>query len=231
MKKWQTFLLRGSLLLCSATAYAVDFVKPKLLPESYNCKRVASHTSYFSGGAPTPNQLVGSFGPAVFQPWLIQEAKPDRRFVPLAISFLSGFTNGSTQIVWSARRSTFECNMGWSCFKRDDPSFLWEKGVIFKPNGKVMHYCHIMKLSEPDSNRYGLYHKVTFRMYEAGWPAEKDKQYSCPGTLYDEVYRKKDLGLPVSFVRATDGMYEDGMERYPKKSWNCKGVITQGGGH
>jgi|GEM_PF-772240 len=227
MKLWQKLLLRASLSLCSATAYAVHYVQPKVLPKSYNCRRIAPHTSYFSGGAPMPNQLVGSFGPAVFQPWMIKEGRADDRFVPRGVHFLSGFTNGSTQIVWSGRRSTFECNMGWSCFDKNDKSYLWEKGVIFKPNGKTMHYCHIVKLYKPDSKRYGLYHKVTFRMYETGWPAEDDHKYTCPGTLYDEVYRHKDFGLPVSYVRATDGMFEDGMERFPESTWNCKGVVTQ----
>jgi hypothetical protein len=223
-------LLYLYLFSLSSSAIAVEYVQPKVLPKSYGCQWKGG-ASYSSGGVPLPNQLLGTRGPVSLRPWNIKKGRPSRRHLPKQLHSLSGFPGGRMQIVWSDSRSTHECNLGWSCFKPNDPSFIWIKGIIFDNDNQAMLYCHIIKLSDPAKQAVkpmkGLHGgAAVFEMYEAGWKVGDASRYRCPESLYESVYHKKDLGLKVYYFRIDKQDYK-GVRVLPASQWRCNGVKTE----
>ncbi len=174
----------------------------------------------FTGGATVPLQIFGSYGPGKSLAWDVatKSTAGDAQNVEMA----TGYPNGIVTILWGegakagSNVMTVECTTGWATYSKDDPSRLWQAGIIFNeiPGlGTNTYFCHHLVMDTSGS-------RVVMKMWETYWTYGED--YTCPDTLRAALDGKGDFPNPITYLELpATGI---GAPPVPPEQWNSEGT-------
>lgn len=186
-------------------------------PPLYDCTKDGQG---FTGGATVPRQIFGSYGPGQSLLWDVKAGRTagDAQNVQMA----TGFPNGIVTILWGegakagANVMTVECTTGWGTYDPDDPSLLWQAGIIFDeiPGlGTNTYFCHHIEMDTSGP-------RTVMKMWESYWTY--GEPYTCPATLRDALDGKGDFPNPITYLELPDTGI--GAATVPPAEWTTTGT-------
>lgn len=174
----------------------------------------------FTGGATVPLQIFGSYGPGQSRVWDVSSGTTAGG--AQNVQMATGFPNGIVTILWGEGAAagdnamTVECTTGWDTYSEDDPTVLWQAGIIFDeiPGlGSDTYFCHHIEMDTSGA-------RVVMKMWETHWKYGED--YTCPDTLRSALDGKGDFPNPITYLELpATGI---GAAPVPPSEWNSDGT-------
>jgi hypothetical protein len=173
----------------------------------------------FTGGADVPLQIFGSYGPGQSKAWDVETGKAGGN--AQNVQMATGMPNGIVTILWGKNAGagdntlTVECTTGWGTYSDDDPTRLWQAGIIFDeiPGlGENTYFCHHIEMDTAAD-------AATMKMWETYWKFGED--YSCPQTLTAALDGDSTAPNPVTYLELPDTGI--GADTVPVDQWTTGG--------
>ena len=169
----------------------------------------------FSGGAPLPPQLYGSYGPGELQRWSQSEGAHDSQG---SINEILGAPDGVQMIRWGEGSSldgetTVECSTGWGCFG-GQLDYGWENGIIFDLTpGTDVVFPHIWKLGTGDDGERVL------EVWEVKITPDEDADEAITQLRAYIEEESDSIAWDVSYFSAPD--MDGGVPTVAEEHWTC----------